>query len=289
MSASKPLGVVVVDYHTTNDLREFCRSLLDSDPQIPYSLLIAVVDAVDMEAVTASEFADLFVGRTVTTGIHPYATNVGFNIAVNDAARWSLKALDTLFDPDEMSLVFFNSDTRLRSGVLESCVDLLWSDESYGAVGPRQVSEAGRFTAAGIFGTLEQPRHRAWQEPAGDKHQDIRTDAVTVAGSAYMVKAPVWTELAECPAYTAAAPDALGAFLPCKHYYGETWCSYHMHAHDYRLVYNGTATMVHNWHQASPMNQQSFGERHLASDRELFRNACNSHRNHKFPQGIPHD
>lgn len=282
----KPLGIMVCDYHTTHDLREFCKSLLDSHPQLPYAFLISVVESQGMESVTAGEFADLFSSSALMSGVISYNSNVGFNIAVNEAARW---LLDIPLDPTNLTLAFFNSDTRLRPGVLESCVDLLWSDDSYGAVGPRQISERGKFTAAGIFGSLEQPRHRAWQEPAGGKHEDIRTDAVTVAGSAYFVKAPAWIELTECPLYTQVAPDAVGAFLPCKHYYGETFCSYHLQAHDYRLVYNGTATMIHNWHQASPVNQQSFGEKHLAADREFFRHACDEHKNARYPQGIPHD
>jgi hypothetical protein len=286
VSVSRPVGIVVTDYHTTDELRGFCEALIQADPQVPYALMIAIIDSHGMESITAAEFCGLFSDRALVTGVSAYDTNIGFNVAANDGAKW---LLELPIDPSGMTLAIFNSDTRILPGVIESCVDLLWSDEDYGAVGPRQISEVGKITAGGIFGTLDRPRHRGWQEPAGNKFTDIRPDSVTLSGSAYFVKAPVWHQMWHCQDYQAVADGASGAFLPCRHYYGETYCSYHMQAHGYKLVYNGEATMIHKWHRASPIAQTSFGEKNLIADREFFRKACDQHKNERFPQGIPHD
>jgi GT2 family glycosyltransferase len=267
------LGIVVVDYHTTEELRLFVQSLLDSAPQLPYALVIESVQATDDEALLAGELATLVSDFALSAANTVHSDNVGYARACNDGAH-----LLSLYDEFD-TYAFFNSDTRIREGVLESCVELLWKDPSYGVLGPRQVDENENITSAGIFGTLSKPEMRYWHRPASQLGMDIRDDAVSVSGSAYFVKKHVFDELTQCPIYQESDPDSPGAFLQTPLYYEETYFSYHAQAHDYKVVYNGEATMVHRWHKSISKH----GDNHWFSvSKEMFVAACDHH-------GIDHD
>jgi hypothetical protein len=115
-------------------------------------------------------------------------------------------------------------------------------------------------------------RERGFHHPYSRTFQDVRDDAVTVSGSAYFVKRHVWDELTECPHFAWA--EAEGAFLPTRHYYEETWCSYHAISHGYRIVYYGLATMIHQWHRSSRIGTV---EKLVPESRTLFEEACHRH------------
>lgn len=263
----------------------FCRSLQDADPDLDLTVAITQVQATPDEINHGIELASelTFCPPTrLAMSIHD-TNNIGYAKACNLSAAYPPLVVD------RDVLAFFNADTRIRPGVLESCVDLLLSDPTYAVVGPRQVDDANHLTHAGIFGSLEAPRHRGWKEPAGNRYTDVRDDAVTVSGSAYFIKRSVWSELLNCPVYCASCerlfpgvePQYHGAFLPTFLYYEETWISYHAQAHGYKVVYNGEVTMNHQWHTAiskmhDPQNKVFF------KSREAFRQACDDH-------NIPHD
>jgi hypothetical protein len=78
----------------------------------------------------------------------------------------------------------------------------------------------------------------------------------------------------------ALAGDVLGAMPSVKHYYSETWPSYHMIAHGYKNVYEGRVTARHDWHKASP--QGGWGEIHMSEDRAHHQKLCDAH-------GLPHE
>jgi GT2 family glycosyltransferase len=267
------LGITVVDYHTPDDLQGFIESLLDSGPQPPYALCISVVDGTELEALKASELAELTSNQGLVSSTTVHSTNVGYARACNDGADW-LSLIDSID-----TYAFFNSDTRITPGVLKSCVELLHSDDTYGVCGPRQVDDNGRITHAGIFGTLDKPSHRGWHQPAGQKFQDVRDDAVTVSGSAYFIKRTLWDELHHCPIYKSIDPDSFGAFLQTPLYFEETWCSYHAQAHQKKVVYNGEATMIHRWHKSIAIHGD---HRWFWESKSLFVDACDKH-------GIAHD
>lgn len=275
MKKQGALGIVVTDYHTPTELTGFVESLRSAQVSIPYAVCIEVVEGTAEEKAAAEAFAALLAQSAIATQVVCHSQNVGYNRATNDGVEWL-----ALYDEIDTYAVF-NSDCRLRPGVLESCSALLAADERYGVCGPRQIDELGRLTHGGIFGTPSSPQHRGWHRaPLPGEYQDVRDDAVTVSGAAYFVRRSVWEELSLCPIYRSVDPTARGAFLQCHHYFGETYASYHAVAHGYRCVYNGAATMVHGWHKSSPVG--GIGEQNWVRDQGFFRRACDAH-------GIAHD
>jgi GT2 family glycosyltransferase len=254
------LDVLVVNYRTPGDLREFLASFEAHPFSGDASLQILNVDPDEED----EEIALAWRRTHKTASWVSFYENVGYARAVNYGSR--IAHGDTL--------AIFNADCVLTEGVLDACVEHLWSDPSIGVVGPRQHDALGRITHAGIFGTMAQPRHRGWREHDQGQFSDIR-DAVTVSGSAYFVKRSVWDELCACPLYREVAPDAQGAFLPTRHYYEETWCSYHSQSHGFKVVYYGEKGMIHKWHRASPVGGPM--EQEMATSQAMFRKACAAH------------
>jgi GT2 family glycosyltransferase len=249
------LGAVVVSYHSIPDLKLFLASW-EKYNTIDAELRGVFVEANDEDANFMPE---------VVHEDHLYASygdNIGYGRACNEMA---------LSLPDSDTLAFFNADTELREGVLESCIETLWSDPTYAVVGPRQVDRAGHITHAGIFNAT-RPVHRGWQSVTDD-FTDVRDDCCTVSGSAYFIKKSVWDELTDCPIYQECFPKAMGAFAPMPHYYEETTCSYHARSHDYKIVYDGRRTMIHNWAPST----SGFHIQAMTKSRESFRHFCDLH------------
>lgn len=255
------IDIVVVSYHTPADLEEFVDSL-ERFPIRPDASLTIV--EVDTEEYHHNFTWDDKPGRTL--GVEG---NIGYAQACNYGANFGKRDF----------IAFFNADVILTKNAINLCHDALRANTDWAILGPCQVDNGNRIRHAGIFGSLEAPIHRGWNETNRGQFRDVR-DAVTVSGSAYFIRRSVWDELTACPLYRDIAPDAQGAFLPTRHYYEETFCSYHAHAHDYRVVYYGYVTIVHKWHQASPIG--GFAEQQFPISREYFRKACNHH-------GIAHD
>lgn len=255
--AAAVIDLVVVSYRTPDDLESFLRSYVDVEDEVASTLTICNVDPTSADLITTE------VGNVIN-----FAGNVGYARACNWGAM----------EGNGEIIGLFNADTRLKPGVL-AAVDRAFEDPTVGIVGPKQVDDDGRITHAGIFGSNEQPKLRGWREHGAGRYTDI-ADAVSVSGSAYFVRRRVWDELTNCPTYRLAAPDALGAFLPTQHYYEETFCSYHARSHGHRVVYLGTAEMIHRWHKASPVG--GFADKLMRESQAYFRDACDLH-------GIEHD
>lgn len=256
------LDIVVVNYRTPKDLTQFLASLREHPSRRRANTTVVEVATVGREEPV--HYWDDGKGRTLNV-----RDNLGYAQACNLGAS----------EGNGEIIAFFNADTELTAGVLDSCIDALHSHEDWAIVGPRQRDENNRLVHAGIFGTHARPVMRGWRERDRNQYREDR-EAVTVSGSAYFVKRRIWEELTYCPFYREAAPDALGAFLPTPHYYEETWCSYHAAAHDYKVVYLGSTTMIHKWHRASPVG--GWAEAQMATSRSMFRAACDLH-------GIDHD
>jgi hypothetical protein len=266
----KGIDLIVVGYHQPQDAAEFWRALMQCRDETPWNAIYISVEATNQ---------DILVGGEIW-GENHYAIdyNCGHATACNLGAL-ACTEYDTLF--------FCNADSRLYNGNLDRLYETLWSDPSYGVVGPRQVDEQGRITAAGIFGTQAQPLHRAWQQVTNE-YQDLRIDAVTTSGAMYMIKRSVWDEMAACPNYREveehiSGDEPLGAMPKVFHYFGETHLSYHMASHGYLNIFEGRTTSRHDWHKASPI-EGGYGEIHLHEDREHFRRLCDNH-----DPVIPHD
>jgi GT2 family glycosyltransferase len=251
------IDLVVVNYHTPQDLDAFMASLNRFPPSGDATLTIVDVESTCLEPAEI-EWAKGSARRIAV------ADNVGYARACNLAARGGTGTVVALF----------NADVEVTPHALDMCAAALMSSDDWGVLGPCQIDLRNRIRHAGIFGTNAAPVHRGWNEIHRGQYLDV-SDAVTVSGSAYFVKRTVWEELANCSLYREVAPDAAGAFLPTPHYYEETWASYHCREHGYRVIYYGPITMVHKWHQASPVG--GWAEQQMPASRELFRRACVHH------------
>jgi GT2 family glycosyltransferase len=251
------LDIVVVNYHTPNDLDAFLASLNRFPPTGLNSLTVIDVDAGE-EKTTPFNWPG-GVGRRVAV-----ADNIGYGRACNLGAA--------LGDHEVIGL--FNADVEVTKQSLDFCMAGLLAHDDWGVLGPCQADTRNRIRHAGIFGSNSSPVHRGWNEIHRRQYRDVR-EAVTVSGSAYFIKRNVWRELTECPLYQEVAPDATGAFLPTSHYYEETFCSYHCREHGHKVMYYGPITMIHKWHQASPVG--GWAEQQMPISREYFRKACAHH------------
>lgn len=256
------IDIVVTNYHTPGDLEEFCESLERFPPTVSATLTVIEVDSEPYEH--QFRWAGGHRGRTL--GV---VGNCGYARACNLGASIGVSQV----------IALFNADVVLTEGAIDQCYEALIIRPQWGALGPRQVDDAGHITHAGIFGTLASPAHRGWWSRDVGQFNDV-CEAVTVSGAAYFVKRRLWNEMSECPIYRSVAPDATGAFLPTPHYYEETWCSYHLQSHGHRVGYYGPVGIVHKWHRASPPG--GWADQQMAASRKLFRNACDVH-------GIDHD
>lgn len=263
------VDLVVVNYRTPDELDGFLRSYEESQLEVPHSLHVVNVTPTVLDQDVVRNH-----GSLVPFSYTEHEDNVGYAGACNDASTWS----------DRRVMAFFNADTRLRPGVVEACHEWLMSDDELAVVGPKQVNDEGKITHAGIFGTSDKPRLRGWLRLDRGDYSEDRTDAVSVSGSAYFVKRAVWDEMYSCSEYIdcpgVAERKPLGALLPTAHFYEETYYSYHVRSHGYKVGYMGSQTMIHRWHKSLPVGQAS--KQHWAGSQRLFREACDHH-------GIEHD
>lgn len=251
------LDIIVVNYHTPHDLDAFLASLNRFPPTGPASLTVVDVDTGE-EKTTPFDWAGGTGSRIAVTD------NIGYGRACNLAAQQGENAV----------IAMFNADVEVTACSLDFCKAALVAGTDWGVLSPCQVDTYNRIRHAGIFGSNSSPVHRGWNEIHRNQYSDVR-EAVTVSGSAYFIKRTVWDELTQCELYREVAPDATGAFLPTTHYYEETYCSYHSREHGHRVMYYGPMTMIHKWHQASPVG--GWAEQQMPISREYFRKACAHH------------
>ena len=259
------LQVIVVNYKCPDDLTDFLDSLPAALGYVDNVIYIANVqpEKADIAAVNDSHLSE-------ETHHVIFEENVGYARAVNHCASRE----KTPF------LAIFNADVILTPGFFQKAITALEDDLTWGALGPRQVDERNRITAAGIFGTNEQPKHRGWHEPDQLGFHDVRDDSITLAGSALVVKRACWDEMKNCEVFQEVFPGCPGAFGVTQHYYEETIFCYHLRHHDWKAVYWGPLCVVHKWHKASEVG--GWAEQQMDTSRSIFRNFCDRH-------GIGHD
>lgn len=257
------VDLIVCNYRTPSELHGFLCSYIQYTPRVPHSLHVVNVDP-------TTEDIDIARGAGVLCAYTEHPTNVGHAVASNEAASRG----------DREVIGLLNADTRLMRGTIEECYRQLLANPDWGVVGPRQVDESGAITHAGVFGSQLNPTFDGrWHAKDVGQYNEIRTDCVNVSGSAYFMRREVWNELTDCPLYrdvvTSRGLEPTGALLPTKHYYDETYTSYHAIGHGYKVVYLGTVCMVHNWHKSSKIG--GYAEMTLNESREFFREACDVH------------
>lgn len=277
------LDAVVCNYKTPDDLEGFLASWDAYAPEW-CNLTIVNVDPGPKDVEIAKSYASMRVEdfseppvinntplRLVTSAAITYRryrqhdSNVGYSYACNDAVVGS----------EAEVLAFFNADTRLMPGTIEPLYFNMMTNPDWGVIGPRQVDDRGKITHAGILGTNEKPELRGWMQQDSPAYADVIDTAVSVMGSAYFVRRTCWESLRLCPIFKAKHPSAMGAFLPTRHYYEETWCSYHARAHGWKVVYYGLSKMVHRWHKASPVGGPA--DALFSESQKIFRDMCDAH------------
>jgi GT2 family glycosyltransferase len=248
----KSLLSIVVNYHTDDLLARFLESYKEHVEAPSRDLIV-----VDVEGDGTNWVDWLSADGPECLYWDIEAENIGYATACNRNATGK----------EYRNYAFFNADTVfLDRGCVDSCIDLLESNDDVAVVGPMQVNSSGKVTHAGIFGTNTHPIHRAWMDNYPDQYEDIR-DAVTVSGSAYFVDAAVWNEMIDCVGY---------GLLPSKLYHEETWFSYHVREHGYRVLYNGEAKMIHEWHKSVEKNQ-TWADIAYKESELMFKQACADH------------
>lgn len=167
-----------------------------------------------------------------------------------------------------------NCDIEFYPGVVNSIVKAFQRPDydKVAVIGPKTVDRMNRLTHGGIFNHGVNDQHRAWQQVDRPGLADDVVDVPTVSGATYFMRRDIWNELAHCPLYRGVAPDATGAFLPTRHFYEETWYSYHARAHGYTVKYHGDIKMMHSWHKSSPIGSISLSEAEI-----YFRRAAAAH------------
>jgi hypothetical protein len=267
------IDLIVVDYRSPRDLRRFASSVPGQlrHMDAPVDVRIVLVDPTASDRAASVESASVInrYGPPEHVAVYPreHASNVGYNVACNAAGA----------EGHRQVVVCCNADVTFddSSPVLATLYDRLRRHENWGMAGPRQVNRAGKFTAAGIFGTLREPKHRSWKALDTGRCSDLRTDAVVVVGSVFAMRRDVWDTLTACPQVAAITSGAQGPFLETKHWYGETWACYHAAAHGYDRVYDGTVWCRHE-HGDAP-DSVGWARRNNREDQRLFRAACDAH------------
>lgn len=263
------LHAAVVNYKTAGDLGGFLGSWLDHAPSWAGLTVVNVCPNPADETVACDGMARIAAtGRAVD--YRCYEENVGYARGCNEAVA----------DHPADVYALFNADTRILPGVIEQLHDQLLANDDWGVIGPRQVDDQGRITHGGILGTNTNPVQRGWHRPDSPEFHDIRTDAVSVSGSAYFVKHQCWMD-----AWTAlreVIPDAEGALAPVLLYYEETTCSYLVRSLGWKVVYYGPVKMIHRWHKAISTLRTGESQRIFNESRDLFRKVLDAH-------GIDHD
>lgn len=210
------------------------------------------------------------------TQVHYWVEHVDFNQNIGYAR--ACNHLASLGNSDIIALL--NADVWMTTKDVRDIEEIFKQNPDIAILGPKQRSTDDTIVHAGIFGRYDAPAHRGWREhdPNDTLYRD-RLEAVTVSGSAFFIRRSVWNELTNCPLYRDLFPDAMGAFMPCRMYYEETYCAYHARAHGYRAFYDGSVSIGHQWHASSPVGSQTpkFHE-----SQAIFRMACDYH-------GIAHD
>lgn len=199
------LDVVVTNYRTPRDLDAFLASYAAFPCFWPGSLTVANV------VPTPADMAVVERWQAVIPMNHlVFADNVGYARACNRGAQ--------LGGGDVVAL--FNADVVLRAEALTHCYEAIRGNPTWGVLGPRQVDDRNRLVGCGIFGPPTRPTQAAWMELDTGQCSAVRTDALTVSGSAYFVRRDVWDMLTACPIYqeVTRGGGAEGAFLPTPHY-----------------------------------------------------------------------
>jgi hypothetical protein len=256
------VDLVAVAYQAPTETARFLESLSKVD--VPFTLTVVENHSPDSQVLTVLEkWRDQVTALEMCRSymVLPQDSNYGYAHACNLGSCMGHAPY----------LALLNCDIAFESNCVRTIIEYFETHPAVGVVGPRTTTSDGCLTHAGILrGADGRDTHRAWMETDSDLYADVLS-VPTVSGATYFVRRTCWKELTECPSFQDTT-HAQGAFLPTQHFYEETWCSYHARAHDWDVVYLGTAKMIHEWHRSSPQ-----GSITLTQAEDQFRKACADH------------
>lgn len=248
----------VVNWSTPGDLEKLVASAEVHEPGLRWSIYQNGESGVD----NGPMLERLFVSYEPNVILNGSSKNEGHGYGINRAVGMA----HHMWDPEYVFVV--NPDCLFTEPILDRLVDALEEDPVRFTVGPKQIDSLGRVTAGGIIGTMASPKHRIFRSKDDGTVSD-RVLCPTVAGSAMLFRAGEFIEF--------------GGLLEARHYYSETWLCYHANTHGRECWYIGDTQMIHEWHQSSIVGHPDTDGR-VGEDREMFREACDSH-----DPPIPHD
>lgn len=187
--------------------------------------------------------------------------NVGYARAVNQGALLG----------NAPFLVALNCDTKILPSSVSTVVQFMEDNPKVGVAGPKMTTSLGRLTHSGIVHTPYGDVHRNWQENDIGQADDIM-ETPSVSGAAYFARRKMWEELTECPKWRKYGAE--GAFLPTRHFWEETACSYHARSHGWKIFYLGTAKITHEWQRSSP---PGYMDRYWEESKAEFLRFCKEH------------
>lgn len=278
MNGELGVDLVVVSYKTPHLLRQFIEAagedVARAEGPLAVHLHIVVVSDEAGDLPRPASFRSITIDEHEPTGTgtgptRDLFTNIGYNIAVNDAATGGVQPV----------IIACNADVLFLGpgSIIEHLAREITDHEDWGIVGPRQVRRDGPrdlFTYAGIDGTYQKPDDRLWGVVDDGQASTVR-DVTIVAGSAFAIRRALWDELTACRKYRAVVPGATGAMLPTAHWFGDTYLSFHVAAHGYAPVYDGRVVCRHLG-KKSP-GSVARGMNHTLADSELYDRALEAH------------
>jgi GT2 family glycosyltransferase len=258
------MDLCIVNYKTPKHLERLINVLISDVEDFPPWKLYIANNGDDQESYDILEAVSSMVEKL------EHNPNIGYSAACNQLASYG----------DSEFLALLNADVWMKTRDIARIEEIMKSDESIAVLGPKQMNERSEIVHAGIVGSNTKPVHRGWKShDRSDEFFKDTVDCVTVSGSAYFVRRSIWEEMNNCSVYRNSILEendsSAGPFLPTPHYYEETWFSYHVRSHGYRVVYDGSVTIGHSWHASSPVGGEA--DRHFMTSRGIFRRACDIH------------
>lgn len=261
------LSIIAVSYNAVEETGRFLQSLKHVD--VPFNII--VIDNASPNARTRDVVRDGLkeasnLDECLYTNFVENDTNSGYAWACNYGSNL------TTYTP---YVAFLNCDTQFLPEAASRIVAHFEAHDDVAVVGPKTTDSKNRLTHAGIVSDGVRDHHRFWLHYDNGQADDV-FDAPTVSGATYFVRRAAWDQLGACPTFSDMFPHASGAFLPTKHYYEETWFSYHARKHRWKVRYLGTAHMIHEWASSEPAASPKL-LKHFQESKRMYVQACNAH------------
>lgn len=228
--------LLVVLYQAPAETQAFLDSLLDLAPSPRFQLYVLDNSPDDEAWNVLADHAGALREAGIPVRADRDPSNPGFPRGISRAAAWGDAEFIGVLNPD---VRFLEPDT------LGKIAGMFDAEPDVAIQGPRQCDSAGRLVHSGWAWTPDGAGqgHRHDLLGPGEYRDVIDTEMIT--GSALFCHRDVWDELAECPGYRAACPEAEGPLGDYQHFMDDSTLCAHAFEHGHRIVYRGDLDMIH--------------------------------------------